>query len=204
MRGISLSATCKILMLNFEVKKSSRKCFENQKDFSPGEVFYSALIEREDGDSERRDYCAEHWSEQPEHCIGWWKSKVPETGKGKVYWAPRKVLLSYFQHVLDNPDYADIAFVTGLVLVQRKVLTTDDDGDPSVMQLINRVDKVSYAVPVCEVEPDRLATIQAELAEKLFTDELIDDFDDPSDEASDEVECDVNGDVTDSRGHEHE
>lgn len=169
-------------MLNFDVKKSSRKCYENQKDFSPGEVFFSALIETEDGGSERRDFCAEHWTEQPEHCIGWWKSKVPDSGKGKIYWAPRKILLSYFQHVLDNPDQADVAFVTGLVLVQKRILTIDEDGDTSVMQLINRVDKSSHSVPVCDVEGDRLSAIQSELAEKLFTDEPIDDFDGESDD----------------------
>jgi len=162
-------------MLNFEIKKSTRKCAESGRDFEPGEVFFSALIENEDGTTSREDYAAEAWEETPEHCIGWWKSKVPETGKGKIYWAPRKVMLAYFEHVLNQPASEDIAFVTALLLIQKKYLAMVDDGETNSMTVRDRASKESYSVPIIEVEGSRLADIQTLLSEQLFMDEPIDD-----------------------------
>ena len=88
----------------------------------PGETFYSALIDN-DGVTERLDYCVESWDSPPENCIGWWMSKVPELGKGKIYWAPRQVMLSYFEHVSGQPNEADTAYVTALLLIQKKYLS---------------------------------------------------------------------------------
>ena len=81
-------------MLKFDFKKSSRKCFESEREFQPGEEFYSALFECDDGSTERRDFSSDHWDGPTDETIGWWKSRVPELGKGRVYWAPKKVLLS--------------------------------------------------------------------------------------------------------------
>ena len=162
-------------MLNFEIKKSTRKCAETGRDFEPGEVFFSALIENEDGTTSREDYATEVWKETPEDCIGWWKSQVPETGKGKIFWAPRKVMLAYFQHVLNQPASQDIAFVTALLLIQKKYLVLVDDGEANSMTVRDRTSKESYSVPIIEVEGPRLADIQSLLAEQLFMDEPIDD-----------------------------
>ncbi len=163
-------------MLNFEIKKSPRKCTESGRDFEPGEVFFSALIENENGSTLRQDFSAEAWEATPDDCIGWWKSQVPETGKGKIYWAPKKVMLAYFEHVLKQPDSQDIAFVASLLLVQKKYLTMVDDGKTDSMTLRDRSTKESYAVPIVEIEGPRLAEIQEMLSEQLFMDEPIDDL----------------------------
>ena len=162
-------------MLNFEIKKSTRKCDESGRDFEPGEVFFSALIENEDGTTSRQDLSTEAWKETPENCIGWWKSQVPEIGKGKIYWAPRNVMLAYFEHVLKQPASQDIAYVTALLLIQKKYLTLVDDGETESMTVRDRKNKESYAVPIIDVEGLRLADIQTLLSEQLFMDEPIDD-----------------------------
>jgi len=162
-------------MLNFEIKKSTRKCDESGRDFEPGEVFFSALIENEDGTTSRQDLSTEAWKETPENCIGWWKSQVPEIGKGKIYWAPRNVMLAYFEHVLKQPASQDIAYVTALLLIQKKYLTLVDDGETESMTVRDRKNKESYAVPIIDVEGPRLADIQTLLSEQLFMDEPIDD-----------------------------
>jgi len=162
-------------MLNFDFKKSSRKCCQSEREFQPGDEFYSALIEGEDGSTERRDYGTDQWDGLPDDCIGWWKSSVPEIGKGRVYWAPKNVLLAFFEHVHRSPQTADVAYITGILLVQKKVLTMEDDGggDASKMFLRNRSSKEAYELSVAEVTPARLAEIQDELAERLFTDQPV-------------------------------
>ena len=174
-------------MLNFDFKKSSRKCFQSEREFQPGEDFFSVLLECDDGSTERRDYSVDHWNGPPDDCIGWWKCRVPELGKGRVYWAPKKVLLAYFEHVSSSPQTADIAFVTGLLLVQKKILSlVDDDSDPENMVLFSRSSKTNYKLPVTDVSPQRLSEIQDELSERLFMDQPVsDDFEEeePADPA---------------------
>lgn len=166
-------------MLSFDFKKSSRKCFESDREFQPGDVFYSVLIECDDGSAERRDYSSDHWNGPPTDIIGWWKCRVPELGKGRVYWAPKPVLLAYFEHVQQSPSQADIAFVTGLLLVQRKILSlVDEETDADSMVLRGRSAKAVYTVPVTEISPSRLSEIQNELSERLFMDQPESAFDD--------------------------
>lgn len=162
-------------MLNFEIKKSMRKCSRTGRDFEPGEVFVSALIENEDASTTRMDFGVDQWEETPEDCIGWWKSQVPESGKGKIYWAPRNVMLAFFKHVLGQAAAQDVAYVTALLLVQKKFLGLVDDGATETMTVRDRNDNENYAVPIIDVDVVRLAEIQELLAEQLFMDEPIED-----------------------------
>lgn len=162
-------------MLDFDFKKSSRKCYESEREFQPGEAFFSALLECDDGSSERRDFSVDHWSGPPKECIGWWKSSVPELGKRRVYWAPKKVLLAYFEHVQTSPKTVDIAFVTGLLLAQKKILTIVDADDEVSLVLHCRSSNTTYTVPVADVAPARLAEIQNELSDRLFMDQPVAD-----------------------------
>lgn len=161
-------------MLSFDFKKSSRKCSKSDREFQPGETFYSELVEAGDG-TERRDYSQENWQGPDEDSIGWWKSQVPELNKGKVYWAPKNILLAYFDHIKQNEACQDLTYVTALLLVQKKIFTLmDDGGDSSHLFVKNRSDKNEHVIPVIEVSPERLQEIQAELSERLFMDEPVD------------------------------
>lgn len=168
-------------MLNFDFKKSARKCSESGVEFQPGEVFFSALLELPDGSTARRDFHPDNWQGPPDDCLGWWKSRVPERDKGRIFWAPRKVMFAYFEHLLSSPRTQDIAFVTGLLLVQKRYLQWDDqDSDRDMMRLRDRSGKCDYEIEAVEISPTRMGEIQNELSERLFTDELVEpDDDDP-------------------------
>ena len=174
-------------MLNFDFKKSSRKCCQSEREFQPGEEFFSALVESDDGTTQRQDYGADHWDGPPKNCIGWWKSRVPDLGKGRVYWAPKHVLLAYFEHVQTNSQSADVAFVMALLLAQKKILMiVDDGGDDSRVVLRNKATKATYEVSVVDISPDRLVEIQNELSEHLFMDQPISDDSEAEIEGKDE------------------
>ena len=158
-------------MANFDFKKGSRKCYESERSFEPGDEFYSVLIESDQGTTERRDYSAELWKGPPDSCIGWWKCGVPEIGQGHVYWAPTHVLVAYFKHVLGDPETNDIAYVTALLLSQKRILKVlDNRGDDTIFRLRDN-EKETYEVPVPEIQPHRLIEIQDELSERLFMDQ---------------------------------
>jgi hypothetical protein len=159
-------------MLNFDFKKGSRKCYVSGREFQPGEELYSVLVEGDDGATERRDYSLENWPGPQENHIGWWKSQVPEVGKGRVFWAPTPVLLAYFEHVHSQPGAEDIAFVTALLLLQKKILALETDGeDETRMKLRDRNSNTQFDVPVVDIMQERLTAIQNELSERLFMDQ---------------------------------
>lgn len=160
-------------MLNFDFKKTSRKCSTNDRPFESGEVFFSALID-EGGELVRKDFASEAWDAPPEGCVGWWKSRMPNLEKGKVYWAPKDVLMAYFQHVYEQPAYADLAYVMAVLLVRKRILQmieTDESTEPPTMIVHHRKTKTDFPIAVQELSSHRISQIQNELAEQLFSDQ---------------------------------
>ena len=159
-------------MINFEFKRTNRKCSVSSRTFESGEEYYSVLLD-EDEQLVRQDIGKDQWNEPPENCVGWWISKVPDLEQGKVYWAPKDVLLAYFQHLLDQPNQQDTAYVMAILLLQKKQFrlldTTQEDGI-ELMSVTCNATKERFSVPVVSVSDQRIAEIQNELAEKLFTD----------------------------------
>ena len=158
-------------MLNFDFKRTSRKCSNTGRAFSSGEEYISLLLEEGD-ELVRKDLALSDFESPPENCVGWWKSRVPDLQQGKVYWAPKDILLNYFSHLIEN-KHDHHAYVMAILLLQKKHLrlrdTVEEDGKET-MQLQNNSTKEIYEVTVVDVAPDRISEIQNDLAEKLFTD----------------------------------
>ena len=137
-----------------------------------GEEYVSALLQRED-DLERLDFGLEEWGEPPKECVGWWKSRVPDLDKGRVYWAPRNVLLAYFEHLMEQPANGDMQYVMGLLLVRKRILRLVDNAEgeqgPHIV-LNDSGQKKNYEIGVPDLTSEQLLTIQNELEQKLFTD----------------------------------
>jgi hypothetical protein len=171
-------------MPEFDFKRSSKRCSATERTLAPGEEYVSALLETDDG-MQRLDFGLDHWNEPPDHCIGWWRAKVPDATEGKVYWAPDEVLRAFYQNVRTAPGHEDIAYVMTLLMVQKRLLKLEefiDTDDGQRMAVLDRHEKETFEVPVVDLAPDRLAEIQDELGEKLFTDqpmELGDTGDEP-------------------------
>ncbi|MEM7453066.1 MAG: hypothetical protein AAF456_01810 [Planctomycetota bacterium] len=165
-------------MSKFDIKRTSRKCSTSGRTFEPSEEFYSALIEDEDANFIREDFSSEVWTDEPEGCIGWWKSRMPDNRGGRVYWAPTPVLLSYFQALLEKPGSRDIAYVMSIVLIRNrtlKMIDTESENGVEIMNCYHRPTKTTYQVPVLDIPQQRVQEIQDELADQLFTDYREDD-----------------------------
>lgn len=130
------------------------------------------MLLEEDEELVRKDVAISEFESPPENCVGWWKSKVPDLEQGKVYWAPKDVLLNYFNHLIEN-NHVQHAYVMAILLLQKKHLRLQDtvaDGDSQIMQLQNPSTKETFEVTVVDVATEHITEIQNELAEKLFTD----------------------------------
>lgn len=161
-------------MTEFDFRRSSRQCSVTGQPIERGTEFYSVLIEQEDGSLARQDISAAAWQGPPENCLGWWRSRLPSLEKGRVYWAPNEVLLSFFQHARTTPGQEDVAYVMALLLVRKRILqwkdTIEREGR-SLLRLHDARQNLDLEVAELTLTPQRVAEIQAELAEKLFTDQ---------------------------------
>ena len=168
-------------MIEFDFKRSSRRCHRTQRDLKPGEVYYSALVEQGE-EFVRLDFSAAAWEGPPPETLGWWRSRIPERDGQRVYWAPSEVLLAYFQELETRPEKAATRYVMALLLQQKRLLALHDvrtgtDGQRELVLHAARL-KADFVVPDCPPSPEQLRAIQEELTSSLFTDQPTWELDD--------------------------
>jgi hypothetical protein len=159
-------------MTDFQIKRTGRICHGTQRELIPGEEFYSELV-REDDEFLRRDYCDDAWRGPAETSIGWWRARVPQADGGRVYWAPREVLLAYFESLQGDTRQQPVAYVMALLLIRKRILQLVDSQrleEGEVLEVRNARDDRTCHIPVIDLTPQQVAEIQQELAEQLFMD----------------------------------
>ncbi|HMO13565.1 MAG TPA: hypothetical protein PKD64_11940 [Pirellulaceae bacterium] len=165
-------------MTEYDFQRSKRRCSLTDRIFEPGEYYVSALIEVGEG-FERRDFSLDEWKKNPIESVGWWKCQVPEKVSGKVYWAPRGVLMRYFTSIYERWPDAAILFVLGIALVRRKVLRMTanevDEAGIEWMVLESTNSQQQFRIQQRVLSNEQIQEIQAELNEHLFTDSKIDE-----------------------------
>jgi hypothetical protein len=109
-----------IMLLDFEVQRSTRRCAATDRPLEPGDECY-AVLEVQGAEVIRRDFCGAAWCGPPEAAFGWWKWRVPNTVTKKVKLAPNDVLLELFDQLSNQPGQTDTRYVLTLLLVRRRV-----------------------------------------------------------------------------------
>lgn len=161
----------RFIMFEIEIKRSSRRCCQTEREFAPGDVYFSVLTEGDD-DFVRNDYSEQAWQGPPDNAIAWWRCQVPVPGKNKVYWAPPDALLAYFQQLYERPDKQTTCFVMALLLMRKRLLSAEPHAaDPGYLVLNSAKLGTQFKVAECDVGPEQLAEIQSELSEHLFMDQ---------------------------------
>ena len=160
-------------MVDFEIQKCTRRCAKTEREFCPGETFYSVLI-AESASVVRYDYAAEAWEEPPENAMGWWKSQMPEPNAKKVNWAPNDVMLHYFEQLANDPTKVDVRYVLALLMIRRRVVRLDetrrDEFEQEVMVLYCPKNEKEYLIPILVPTGERVKDIQDELSRLLVAD----------------------------------
>ena len=158
-------------MLDFTVQRCTRRCHETDREFAPGEAFYSVLLS-EGGEVQRYDYAETSWKGPPEEAIGWWKSQMPSTEAKRLNWAPNDVMLHYFQQLENVLEQQDMRYVLVLLMIRRRIMrceaTETGEGGEEIMVLFCPRNETQYRIPVQTPGEERIAEIQEELARMLF------------------------------------
>ncbi len=158
-------------MLDFEVKRCTRRCASTERELVPGEPFFSVLTTVA-GEIVRHDFSVEAWPGPPDDAIGWWKSQMPDPNDKKLDWAPSDIILHYFQQLLEREEVADTRYVLALLMIRRRLLrleeTEETENGQQVLVLFCPKNEAEYRIAVSDPTPERIAVIQDELAQLLF------------------------------------
>lgn len=153
--------------MDYDVGRCTKHCHETEREFQPGEAFYSVLLV--DGATiERRDYSIEAWNTAPDNAIGWWKSRMPGRDLSRKRWAPNDVMLDFFDEILEDESRRDMCYILSLLLVRRRLfrhegIEKDEFGQEFMTVYCPRRD-ATYRIPSVTPEPARVSEIQEELA----------------------------------------
>jgi hypothetical protein len=158
-------------MIDFDIQRCSRRCVATDREFTPGEMFYSVLIPQ-GAEVVRQDYSQRAWEGPPENAIGWWRSQLPEPHAKRGNWAPHEVMLDYFQRLQEQSGQEDVRYVLTLLMVRRRIFRLEDSqvdeaGREHLIVFCPR-SETEYRVLVVPPDAARAVAIQEELARLLF------------------------------------
>lgn len=162
-------------MIDFEVQRATRRCAASDREFRPGEAYYSLLVE-EGGHVVRRDYAASAWPGPPADAIGWWRATLPESSGAGHKMAPNDIALELFDRWSTQSNKEDALYILALLLVRKRVFRFSDaptesrTSTTSELHLLCPARATEYTIRVVEVDPDRAAEIQQELVHLLYAD----------------------------------
>ena len=115
----------------FHVEAGRRACCRCGREFQPTEEYVSALKEVEAGQEHphgmaRLDFCPEHWSDDREPWIAYWRTSVPvpEEPKTRRLVIDDDRLLDVFFRLAETTDplKLDLRYVIGLMLIRKRRL----------------------------------------------------------------------------------
>lgn len=161
-------------MIDFEIQRCTRHCAVTGREFRPGEVFYSVLLE-EGNTWKRLDYAAESWHGPPDGCIAWWRTQMPLPER-KRRWAPSEVMIRCLEQLADQPQRADFRYLLSLLMIRRRILRLEDTcRDPEGNEILTvycPLNDRHYEIPAVLPEEDRWQQLEEELSQLLEGDEL--------------------------------
>jgi hypothetical protein len=156
--------------MDYDLHRPARHCAKSGRELAEGETIWS-LLRAKGAELERLDYALDAWSGPPEGAIGWWKSQIPRRDSKKANQTPTEVLLDLMAALESEPKRYDMRYVLALLLVRRRVLrleqTEHDTDGVELLMLHCARDESVHRVRACTPSAERIAQIEAELAQLL-------------------------------------
>ena len=120
-------------MDEWEVDKPLGQCYGTGRKIAPGEEYFGALLEIEEG-LQRRDFCADYWESENPEVFCYWKSKLPHPDEKKQIFVDDNMLMAFFERLENETEQEKVnfRFVLALILMRKRLLkydaTRDEDG----------------------------------------------------------------------------
>jgi hypothetical protein len=153
--------------MDYQLKPLGKACSQTGKPFGPGDVCYSAVVER-GKEWVRLDFSAGAWTGPPEGAIGYWRVTVPAREQSRRRTLDPDALLRHFEQLIEdaNPAREKFRYVLALLLVQRRrlrITQTRSDPEGSILELAGMQGEGPFEVRDQQLSEAEIAALQQEL-----------------------------------------
>jgi len=110
-------------MADWEIKKTLGQCYGTQEPFEPGQDYYAALVETDQG-LERRDYSIPYWQQHTPEVYCFWKTRMASHEQKKKLFIDDEMLMAFFDRLAEetDPEKINFRFVLTLILMRKRKL----------------------------------------------------------------------------------
>ncbi len=159
-------------MDEWEIAKPLGQCFGTGKRIEPGEEYFAALVETEEG-LQRRDFCADYWEQAKPEVYCYWKSRLPEPGRKRQMFVDDGMLMSFFERLAAETEQEKVnfRFVLALILMRKRLLKYDssktEDGKEIWRLRIVGGDREYVEVVNPQLDESEIGQLQSQVGEIL-------------------------------------
>ena len=90
-------------MDEWEIDKPVGQCYGTGRKIEPGEEYFGALVETDQG-LLRRDFCAEYWNSEKPDAFCYWKTKLTPADQKKPIFVDDDMLMAFFRRWKMKPS----------------------------------------------------------------------------------------------------
>lgn len=161
-------------MADWEINKPLGQCSGSGRKIEPGEEYYGALVEVEQG-LQRRDFCVEFWEREKPQVYCFWKTKLAPPNEKKELFISDDMLVAFFERLANEtePEKVSFRFVLALVLMRKRRLKYDstkmEDGR-EIWRLRMAGDKDLVEVVNPHLDEDQIEQLTSQIGQILQAD----------------------------------
>ena len=113
-------------MDEWEINRPLGQCCGTERDIKPGENYFAALVETEQG-LERRDFCVEYWDTKNPEVFCYWKTRLSDANRKKRIFVDDQMLMTFFERLAEETEQErlNFRFVLTLILMRKRILKYD-------------------------------------------------------------------------------
>lgn len=156
-------------MEQWQIQRSDGICFGTGQKLEPGQEYFAALIDDENG-LQRRDYSCQYWQENPPEVFCFWKSKIPLKKPKQKLLVDDSVLVNIFHRLenQDDPTKLNFRFVLALILMRKRILKYEDsyinDDHQEIWKIRLVKDPNNYEVLNPHLSDEQIENVSQELS----------------------------------------
>ena len=156
------------------INKPLGECCGSGRVIEPGQEYFAALLETEEG-LQRRDFCSEYWQEHEPKVFCYWKSRLPDPEKKRQIFVDDDMLMAFFERLEreEEQEKIDFRFVLTLILMRKRMLKYDstkneDEKEIWHLRVVGRNEFVDVINP--HLDEERIEQLSSQLGEILHVD----------------------------------
>ncbi len=113
-------------MEDWPISKSLGQCCATGRIIQPGEDYFAALVETEDG-LQRRDFCLDYWQQNKPEVFCFWKSRLHRPDEKRQIFIDDDMLFAFFERLATETEQQrlNFRFVLALILMRKRKLKYD-------------------------------------------------------------------------------